>query len=182
MKSLVISSNLNDHSFSMSSGIDYIDQSLTHGGWQSQTINEVISADSISEQLDILLPTLIKLSEQGRWIVLVGAPKFGLKSLLENNGIDTSRVLLVHPKDQVDALWAMEQALMSGNSSAVLGWPGEIDNRDLKRLQLAAKRTSALTFLFKPTANTQPQIQLNCYSQQLSHQHLSIDRRSGSIH
>ncbi|WP_435275114.1 SulA-like leucine-rich domain-containing protein [Psychrobium sp. nBUS_13] len=182
MKSLVISSNFNDHSFSMSSGIDYIDQSLTHGGWQSQTINEVISADSINEQLDILLPTLIKLSEQGRWIVLVGAPKIGLKSLLESNGIDTSRVLLVHPKDQVDALWAMEQALMSGNSSAVLGWPGEIDNRDLKRLQLAAKRTSALTFLFKPTASTQPQIQLNCYNQQLSHQHLSIDRRSGSIH
>lgn len=182
MKSLVMNTNFDSNTFSMSSGIDYIDQSLTHGGWQSQTINEVISSESISEQLDILLPTLTKLSQQGRWIVLVGAPKAGLKPLLESNGIDTSRVLLVHPKGQVDALWAMEQALMSGNSSAVLGWPGEIDNRDLKRLQLAAKRTSALTFLFKATSSAQPKIQLNCYNQHLSHQHLSIDRRSGTIH
>lgn len=182
MKSLYVKTSARNATFSMSSGIQDIDEALIHGGWESQTINEVVSANDIEEQLEILIPTLSTLSQQGRWIVLVGAPKQGLKILLEKHGIDSTRVLLVHPKEQLDALWAMEQALMSGTSSAVLGWPGEIDNRDLKRLQLAAKRTNALTFLFKPTLNNQPKIELNCYSQQFSHQHVSINRTISTFH
>ena len=182
MKSLYLNSNIHNTTFSMSSGIQSIDEALAQGGWQSQTINEVISANSIDEQLEILIPTLTKLSQQGRWIVLIGAPKQGLRSLLEKHGIDSKHVLLVHPNDQVDTLWAMEQALMSGNSCAVLGWPGEVDKRDLKRLQLAAKRTSALTFLFKSAKTADLQIELNCYSQQFTQQHVSIDRQSGSLH
>jgi cell division inhibitor SulA len=182
MKSLYLNTTAHNTKFSMSSGFQDIDEALEQGGWQSQTINEVVSANGINEQLEILIPTLTELSQQGRWIVLVGAPKQGLKTLLEKHGIDSGHVLLVHPKDQVDALWAMEQALMSGNSSAVLGWPGDIDDRDLKRLQLAAKRTNALTFLFKSTLNTDPKIELNCYSQQFSHQHVSISREACAFH
>jgi len=182
MKSLYVNTTTHNQTLTMSSGFQDIDEALEQGGWQSQTINEVVSADGINEQLEILIPTLTKLSQQGRWIVLVGAPKQGLKSLLEKHGIDSRHVLLVHPKDQVDALWAMEQALMSGNSSAVLGWPGEIDNRDLKRLQLAAKRTSALTFLFKSAQSAHPKIELNCYRQHFSHQHVSINRDSCAFH
>ena len=182
MKSLHLKSNIKNATFSMSSGIQDLDDALSQGGWQSQTINEVVSANTINEQLEILIPTLTTLSQEGRWIVLVGAPKQGLKALLEKHGINSKHVLLVHPKEQTDALWAMEQALMSGNSCAVLGWPGEIDNRDLKRLQLAAKRTSALTFLFKPTNNIEPQIELNCYSQNFSHQHVSINRQACAFH
>jgi len=182
MKSLYLNNNTQNTTFSMSSGIQDIDEALTQGGWQSQTINEVVSENSIHEQLEILIPTLTQLSQQGRWIVLVGAPKQGLKTLLQKHNIDSKNVLLVHPNDQVDTLWAMEQALMSGNSCAVLGWPGDIDNRDLKRLQLAAKRTSALTFLFKSAKMSDLQIELNCYSQKLSHQHISISRQTTAFH
>lgn len=182
MKSLYLNSNTHSTTFSMSSGIQSIDEALAQGGWQSQTINEVISANSINEQLEILIPTLTKLSQQGRWIVLVGAPKQGLKRLLEKHGIDSKNVLLVHPNEQVDTLWAMEQALMSGNSCAVLGWPSEVNNRDLKRLQLAAKRTNALTFLFKSAKKSDLQIELNCYSQKFSRQHISINRQTDAFH
>lgn len=120
--------------------------------WQRQTVNEFSVNDF--DCLDKLAPTLATLSQQGRWIVLVGAPKAKIKQLLSQYGIASNKVLLVHPKDQIDALWAMEQALMSGTSSAVLGWPGHIEQRDIKRLKIAAKYSSALAFVFPETTDT----------------------------
>ena len=119
--------------------------------WQHQTVNEFSVNDF--DCLNKLAPTLATLSQQGRWIVLVGAPKAKIKQLLSQYGIASNKVLLVHPKDQVDALWAMEQALMSGTSSAGLGWPGQIEQRDIKRLKIAAKYSSALAFVFPETMN-----------------------------
>ncbi len=38
-----------------------------------------------------------------------------------------------------DALWAMEQALRAGCCGAVLGWPMQADDQELRRLQVAAE-------------------------------------------
>lgn len=144
-----------------------ISQNTSDSPWLSQTINQMDSSSDIINELNLLAPTLAQLSEQGRWIVLVGAPKQTTNYLNTIPGLDSARILLVHPNDQTDALWAMEQALMSGNSSAVLGWPGQINSRDQKRLRLAAKRTSALAFVFSETDVASPDINLN-YQDDLS--------------
>jgi cell division inhibitor SulA len=148
--------------FAISSGSDDLDLALPQGGWKTQAINEFISSQAQINPLKMLAPTLATLSQQGRWIVLIGAPKSEIKQLLTEYAIASNKVLLVHPKDQVDALWAMEQALMTGTSSAVLGWPGAIDERDIKRLQIAAKRSSALAFIFNQSQAVNNQV-LNCH-------------------
>ncbi|NRA59834.1 MAG: cell division protein [Psychrobium sp.] len=165
----------------VSSGSHHLDKQLAHGGWQSQVVNEIVSDHYDDEQLALLAPMLAKLSLQGRWIVLVGAPKKNLKMLTQQYGLDSARILLVHPKDQTDALWAMEQALMSGNASAVLGWPGTINARDLKRLQLAAKRTSALAFLFSIDHANKHDVKLHCHNNQLSQQ-INLSHLTNSFH
>jgi len=54
------------------------------------------------------------------------------------------RILLVHTKDEVETLWAMEKALTSGTSSAVVTWTSSLDARDSRRLEIVAKSARAL--------------------------------------
>jgi len=145
-----------------------LDNAVKQSPWQAQTINEVVMEHQ-HDEISLLAPTLVKLSQQGRWIVLVGASKQVIKTINQIPSLDSARILLVHPDDQTDSLWAVEQALMSGNSSAVLGWPGAINSRDRKRLQLAAKRTSALAFIFNEKSQATPSLSLS-YDNQTSNQ------------
>ena len=148
----------------ISSGFQALDQLLPRGGWDNHTINELVGDPGDINQLALLAPALAKLSQHGRWIVLVGAPKFDYKEFFQQFGIASDKILLVHPKDQLDALWATEQALMSGTSSAVLAWPGSISDRDMRRLQLASKSAKALAFVFQAAKQPTPQLTLNHYS------------------
>lgn len=92
---------------------------------------------------------LAQLSQQGRWIVLINAPNIGYKQLLANAGVRMDRVLLVRTKDEVETLWAMERALTSGTSSAVITWSTPLDARDNRRLQLVAKSARAQGWLIE---------------------------------
>ncbi|NMH65039.1 cell division inhibitor SulA [Shewanella salipaludis] len=96
-------------------------------------------------ELQQLSAQLAQLSQQGRWIVLISPPNaIGYKQLLAKAGVRMDRVLLVHAKDEVEVLWAMERALTSGTSSAVISWTQSLDARDIRRLQLVAKSARAM--------------------------------------
>jgi cell division inhibitor SulA len=129
----------------------------------------------------MLAPTLATLSEQGRWIVLIGAQKSQVKQFLTQYPIATNKVLLVHPKDQLDAQWAMEQALMSGTSSAVLGWLGTVEGRDIRRLQIAAKHSKALAFIFQQSQEHDSQV-LNCHATNQPCQQLDLNNIKNLTH
>ena len=49
----------------------------------------------------------------------------------------------------------MEQALASQSCSAVLAWPGNIQEKQVRRLQLASKAGHCLGVLFRPAAAAQ---------------------------
>ncbi|AQS35484.1 Cell division inhibitor SulA [Shewanella psychrophila] len=87
---------------------------------------------------------LATLSHQGQWIVLISPPNMGYKQMLAEAGVRMDRVLLVHAKDEVETLWAMEKALTSGTSSAVICWTQALDSRDNRRLKLVEKSARAL--------------------------------------
>ncbi|KPZ69469.1 MULTISPECIES: cell division inhibitor SulA [Shewanella] len=94
-------------------------------------------------ELTQLCGQLAVLSQQGRWIVLINPPHIGYKQILANANVRMDRVLLVHTKDEVETLWAMEKALTSGTSSAVITWTTPLDARDNRRIQLVAKSALA---------------------------------------
>jgi len=159
MKSLIVNQNTTNDT----SRFSELDNTVAQSPWQAQMVNELMLSDDSShhQELAALAPTLAELSQQGRWIVLVGASKQAINYINQMPNLNSARVLLVHPQDQTDSLWAIEQALMSGNSSAVLGWPGDISPRDRKRLQLSSKRTSALAFVFAKKMDLSSSLELS---------------------
>ncbi|WP_076413359.1 cell division inhibitor SulA [Shewanella sp. UCD-KL12] len=112
------------------------------------------------EELKKVSNQLASLSHQGQWIVLISPPNIGYKKLLAEAGVRMDRVLLVHAKDEFETLWAMEKALTSGTSSAVISWTPSLDTRDNRRLQLVAKSARALGIVIED-AQTHEQVMHN---------------------
>jgi hypothetical protein len=56
-------------------------------------------------------------------------------------------LLLIKAQPRKDSLWALEQALNSPSCGAALAWNENIDDRSLRRLQLACERSGACGFL-----------------------------------
>jgi cell division inhibitor SulA len=112
-----------------------------HGNQTIQTLQTVTQGEAELSQLCSQLATL---SQQGRWVVLISPPHIGYKHMLASAGVRMDRILLVHTKDEVETLWAMEKALTSGTSSAVVTWTSSLDARDSRRLEIVAKSARAL--------------------------------------
>lgn len=107
-------------------------------------IETMVSHTQGRNELTKISAQLAQLSQQGRWIILISPPNIGYKQMLAAAGVRMDRILLVHAKDEVETLWAMEKALTSGTSSAVITWANSLDARDNRRLQLVAKSAQAL--------------------------------------
>lgn len=129
-----------------------LDAVLPGGGWPRGALTEVLYDHGGIGELRLLMPALARLSHQGGWIALVAPPHIPYAPALRQYGIDLSRVLLVHPRSGTDSLWAVEQALRTGTCGAVLAWPKQIDDRSLRRLQLAAEAGDTLGVLFRETS------------------------------
>ncbi|MEM1432917.1 MAG: translesion DNA synthesis-associated protein ImuA, partial [Pseudomonadota bacterium] len=154
-------------------GYDELDDAL-NGGWPSAGITELLhDAPGIGE-LQLLLPAMRELSQaQKRWLVWINPPYQPCAPALQAAGVDISKILLVHPRNAEQALWALEQSLKSGSSAMVLCWFGQHSGQQVsgqktlredaltpaqsRRLQLAAKQGNSFGCLFRSaTAHRQP--------------------------
>ena len=138
---------------SLPTGYSSLDQALYHDGWPIGSSIELLSDGCGMGAMGLFLPAMEKLSEQGRWQAFIAPPYTPYAPLLAARGIDTGQVLLVHPQNREDLLWATEQAMRSGTCSAVFSWLGAADYRysELRKLQLAAAGSDTLAVLFRAT-------------------------------
>jgi hypothetical protein len=60
------------------------------------------------------------------------------------------RVIVVHPASATLALWASEQMLRCSAFGAVLTWPTAVDDKAVRRLQLAAEAGGNMALLYRP--------------------------------
>jgi cell division inhibitor SulA len=134
-------------------GFAALDPHLQAGGWPKRGAIEVLSDSCGMGAMGLFLPTMATLSEQSRWQTFVAPPYTPYSPLLSARGIDTQQVLMVHPKDREELLWATEQALRSTTCSIVFSWLGATDFRyaELRKLQLAAAENDTLAVLFRST-------------------------------
>ena len=69
-------------------------------------------------------------------------------------GIEPARLIVVHPGNQADHTWALDQALRCPAVAAVVAWPesldGKLDGRTFRRLQLAVEQGGGLGLLIRP--------------------------------
>jgi protein ImuA len=135
----------------LATGYGALDAQLQQGGWPLDSTIELLSDGCGLGAMGLFLPAMEHLSEQGRWQVFIAPPYVPYAPLLAARGIDTRQVLLVHPQNRQDLLWATEQALRSTTCSAVFSWLGAQDYRysELRKLQLAAASGDSLAVLFR---------------------------------
>ncbi|WP_263262496.1 translesion DNA synthesis-associated protein ImuA [Pseudomonas sp. RIT-PI-S] len=122
-----------------------LDRALPTGGWPAGALSEVLVGAHGSGELRLLWPTLARLSTASQRVVLVAPPFIPYPQAWEAAGVDLHWMALVRAKGN-DALWAAEQCLRSGSCAAVVCWPGNADDRALRRLQVAAEAGQALAF------------------------------------
>lgn len=133
------------------SGHAALDAVLPSGGWPAAALSEILySAEGIGE-LQLLWPTLARLSQAAERIVLVAPPHLPYPPAWLAAGVDLRWLSLIEANAR-DALWAAEQCLRSGSCGAVLCWPRQADDRALRRLQIAAETGQTLAFAYRPLA------------------------------
>ncbi|MBT2370522.1 translesion DNA synthesis-associated protein ImuA [Pseudomonas fluorescens] len=134
-------------------GLAALDAVLPTGGWPESALSEILVAKEGVGELQLVWPTLARLSAAGERIVLVAPPYIPYPHAWQNAGVDL-RQLSVIRADERDALWAVEQCLRSGSCGAVLCWPRKADDRALRRLQVAAETGQTLAFAWRPLSET----------------------------
>jgi hypothetical protein len=125
-----------------------LDAVLPAGGWPESSLSEILlPADGVGE-LCLVLPTLARLTQAQRPVVIVAPPYAPCVAGWRQHGVDMRWVEIVDAAEK-DVLWATEQCLRSGSCAAVLAWPHHADDRALRRLQVAAVSGQALAFVFR---------------------------------
>lgn len=125
------------------------------GGWPLGQLTEfLIDAHGMGE-FTLLLPAL-RMVTGGRdrppgWVAMVSPPYMPYAPALARSGIDLTRLLVIHSRQGMDTLWAVEQALRSQACAAVMGWSETGDATALRRLQLAAEASASWAMLFRPS-------------------------------
>ena len=129
-------------------GLAALDAVLPTGGWPEAALSEILMARDGVGELQLVLPTLARLSALGERIVLVAPPYTPYPHAWQNAGVDVRQLAVIQAQER-DALWAVEQCLRSGSCGAVLCWPHKADDRALRRLQVAAETGQTLAFAWR---------------------------------
>ncbi|MBL6696405.1 MAG: translesion DNA synthesis-associated protein ImuA [Luminiphilus sp.] len=152
LQTLRISANSDWHALDvLPTGFDALDNQLALGGWPMMGCIEFLTDGNGMGAMGLMLPTMEKLGTQPRWLAFIAPPNTPYAPLLAARGIPTEQVLIVHPKNREELLWATEQAIRSTTCSAVFSWLGAADYRyaELRRLQLAATENDTLSVVFR---------------------------------
>jgi len=132
-------------------GFSALDALLAGGGWPTGGVLELLFDRPGIGEMRLLHPALARLSrEQSRWLLWVSPPFLPYPPALAGAGIDLSRVLVARPDNRIDALWTLEKALVSQSCSVVLAWPKTLKEKEIRRLQVAAKDGGCLGVLMRP--------------------------------
>lgn len=153
----------------LSTGFAELDSLLPGGGWPRQGLIEIVNRRPGVGELQLLLPLMRTLIAQGLWVLWIAPPFSPYAPGLAQAGVDLRRVLVVAAQQEQsdgkknhdapvlvsegsmmskDALWCMERALQTPHCGLVLAWQGQLAQRVLRRLQLAAVTGKAVGALF----------------------------------
>jgi hypothetical protein len=137
-------------------GFAELDAALPGGGWPVGAITELMPEAQGIGELSLLMPALAHLSRAGRYLAWIAPPCLPYPPALVQHGLALERVLVVQTHDARSVLWAAEQVLRCAAIGAVLAWPEALlDDRRVRRLQLAAEAGGSCGWLYRPTAAAQ---------------------------
>lgn len=139
----------------LSTGYAKLDAVLPGGGWPVGAVTELMTEAHGIGELSLVMPMLVRLTQAGRFIALLAPPFLPYAPAWTQQGLALERLLLVQTRDLAATLWAGEQLLRCAGIGAVLAWPATLDDRRLRRLQLAAEAGSSCGLLYRPPGAAQ---------------------------
>lgn len=133
----------------ISTGFAALDDCLHLGGWPRSSMVEMLCRRQGIGELQLLLPTLARLTNHERYCLLLSPPYTPYPAALAAAGVNTDRVLVIDSSNTRQQLWSAEQTLRSGAAGCVIAWFGaqKLDTAHLRKLLLAAKHSDTLLFL-----------------------------------
>lgn len=133
------------------SGYAPLNDQLPDSGWPKSGLSDFLITQHGIGELRVLMPALSHLSQtEPRWLIWINPPHIPYAPALLEQGIDLTKMLVIHAQTQRDQLWAIEQCLKSSSCAAVLCWPPNMLNKDWRRLHLAAQTGKAWCVAFRP--------------------------------
>lgn len=137
----------------MPTGHAVLDAELPGGGWPPGEMTELLTDCNGHGELSLLLPLLVRSSQNEGWLTWVAPPHMPGIPALASAGLRTPRLLIVQAGTTGERAWALRQALRSDACTAVVGWLGYVDTALLRRLQLAVRETTIPLLLFRSAGN-----------------------------
>lgn len=136
----------------LSSGFPLLDAQLPGGGWPIGTATELIAREPGVGELRLVVPVLRRITRERRIVILLGPPHVPYAPALASFGIDLDYLIVVQASQAADRLWAIEQILRSASFGTLLAWlpQGKTRPEHVRRMQLAAQRSTGPVFLFRP--------------------------------
>ncbi|GAB6194706.1 translesion DNA synthesis-associated protein ImuA [Lysobacter xanthus] len=133
----------------IATGIAALDAVLPAQGWVAAGLNELlVPCDGVGE-LELLWPVLARATVADGQVALITPPYLPYAPAWHAAGVRLERLHVVRA-DPREALWAAEQCMRSGACTAVLCWPQTVDDRALRRLQVAAEAGQCHGFAIRP--------------------------------
>ncbi len=136
----------------VATGQALLDAQLPGGGWPVGALTELLQANGVHAEWQLLAPALAHCGTAA--VVLVGPPHMPFGPALAARGVASQRLVWVQTTVAAQRLWATEQALRCAGVDAVLAWLPQARADQLRRLQMAAAEYHRLLFVMRP-ANAQ---------------------------
>lgn len=128
------------------SGYAELDAGLPGGGWPRGQMVEILAAGPGRGELLLILPALARF--QG-WSFWLAPPLLPYMPELARRGVAAERTAVVAAAGEDEIAWAAEQIARTPEVAALL-W--RVEDRYLRRLQLAAEQGNGLVFCFRSMA------------------------------
>lgn len=121
------------------SGSCWLDQHLPNGGYAAGTLVEWIAEDAGCGSSTLSLLTARQAIAEGKYLLVVDRERTFYPPAAVALGIRSEQMIVVHPQNNEDLQWAVDQGLRCTAVGAVLASFQELDDRVARRLQLAAE-------------------------------------------
>jgi hypothetical protein len=140
-----------------SCGCSQLDAMLPMHGFAHGSIIEWISSTSGDGALTLAMKAAKAAMDNGQHLIVIDQAKSFYPPAAAALGIALERMIVLHPSNQADAMWCLDQALRSPATAAVIAWQDNISDTNARRLQLAAEQGNSLGFLLRDSRRMKSQ-------------------------
>lgn len=125
------------------------------GLWAADSTTLNFDSDTTEVKIDALSHTVQQALQQkpDQWVTVIGGDRHIIEQLVAF-GVAKSQIrwLRTHSHEQCE--WALEQALLAGTSSLVIGYLESVSNRTWQRARLTSKLSDTSYYLFDKNTRT----------------------------